>query len=203
MEEIPSLEKLSVEAQAIHPETELTMAMVAESDPDRLDGAVKDVLEEETERKRGFQSAKASYETAQQEAGISNNEGLQSAAQVFMEAEEKLESFKPKAELAGSVRNLQDRLSWPMRSAATVLSALAIGIGSGLYVAETQPETYGNVAAKQAKSFREIYLKSPVGVGIVFGLMGSVAGSVVAVTFTGREARRRARKIISKQNIRQ
>lgn len=199
--ELQSIESLAQTARATYPNTEIDMALVASVEPDVLDEAIKDVSGTELKNKQHFQAAKRSYEEELEKAGSGDmTESLMETAGKFSRAEEELESNRGNTELADAVRSLQSHLAWPMRTAATILSALAIGAGSGVYVSQQQPETYGNVSAKEAENFKEIYTKSPVAIGIIFSIMGGVAGNAAGAAMAGREARRRARRAIRKES---
>jgi hypothetical protein len=95
--------------------------------------------------------------------------------------------------LAEDIGRLRSRLATPMRIAATLLSAITLGgTSAGLRYAiepgiHNQPE---QIATKDHPS--------PIEVGLLGGVAGGIYGGLTGMVLSGREARRRARKKVSK-----
>lgn len=184
--------------QLPNPDMEIELAMIAGHEPDELGEAVDEAFDEESERKRELQKAKVIYESELNVAASTTTDALRLAADDLMKAEGEIAKVKPATDLANGIRNVQDRLAWPMRTTVTILAALVIGLGSATYEVETNPDVYKDIPAKKARNYGDLYTKSPAAIAIITGIIGGAAGNFIGAVMSPWEARRRARRIIKK-----
>jgi hypothetical protein len=189
---IADLSALSELARETYPDSDLPLAIVAESRPSLLHRALNSIDAKSftvgvavTEAQQVYEAA--STKTDKRTAAPS----LYEAAQRALDVEEQYAALKGPAQLAEEIRIAQERLAQPMRMIAVVLGALVIGAG-----------TVGDIRAHEhirpGQEIRQSVVDTDLYEATLGTLGGGVLGLVVGTGLIGREAKRRARRIVTR-----
>jgi hypothetical protein len=185
------LNAMSEVAGDSYPDSPLPLAIVAEVEPSLLSSALN------TFDVRNMRSAlvltqaqecyKKEHSKTDKKRAAPN---LYEAAQRVISAEEQHAAIQEQVTLANDIHQTRERLTKPMRTLAIVLGALVIGGGTVGEIRTHEHTRYGQVS----KSVNGEHITETI-----FGTFGGgLAGSIIGIGLTGREARRRARKIVTK-----
>ncbi|HVA10561.1 MAG TPA: hypothetical protein VNG32_00145 [Candidatus Dormibacteraeota bacterium] len=197
MHELPTIDDLSEVAQATYPDSPVTTALVAHCKPSVLQQALAGPISQAFASSSQVEIAKRLYQSELSKAPDRNiTVDLCQAAQQVIATEQEYALARCQAELSKEIYSLQDRLARPLHMAAIILSAVALGGGSAVLMYEKNAHDQvkqGQVAISSTAS-----AEAAVTAGIIGGLGGGVVGTVVGMGLTGREARRRARRIVAR-----
>lgn|GEM_PF-3998356 len=198
MTEVLQLTDLFETAQRTHPDVEPAIAVIAEADPILLEDSVARVIEQD--RTLGLQERAANRAhkiEAARSSRIRISPNLCEAAQAAIAAESNRATHQEETQFAQEVRASKYRLSSPMRVTATVLCALAFAGGGEvkLYEQNRNDQTAPDGVILHGA---ELEIESGI-ISFIGGAMGAVLGVLGGVKFSDVEARRRARRIVSKQ----
>lgn len=209
MSETLSLEQLAETARHRHPNSETAVAMIADFKPDELQGARDNVVVnnamETVDAEMANERAQSVYEREVNASGPrQTSEELRLAAASSLEAEERLKAARQKTELSSQISKTQKHLSKPMRVAAILLTAFAMGGTPAGILSATEPDRFINNPSKQdvltEDDYRNMYKKMTVIIGVAGSAFGGLFGAFGGTRLSGREARRRARKIVAKED---
>lgn len=208
MNEVLSLDRLAEKSGREHPNSDLAVALVADCNPDELqraaDKTIVNNVVETVEAERANEIAQGVYDAElETDGGGQTTEKLRLAAADSLAAEERLKTVQAKTELASRIGKVQKRLARPMKLAATLLTALAIGGGTAGALKATEPDwsSYKVGQTRVTKEdLKDSYRQTTIIFGIAMTFFGGIAGTYAGGRLGDREARRRARRIVAKED---
>ncbi len=197
--EFLSLSQLSPEPQIANTDRELLpIVLIANTEPEVLNTAVTGVFSESYLANAEHNQATQIYNKELEKSDPKTvSPELRFAAEKLNKTEKHLIKISDQTDLARDIHKKRTQLARPMRVATTVMCALAVGGAPAGYLYVDATKSAHRTQDQELTSGQEKAIKSTAALG---GALGGFAGTFVGIGFMGREARRRARKIIAKQS---
>ena len=198
--EFPSLRELSRDAQIANTDRELLpTVIIANTDPKVLNNVVTGIFSESYLAKSKLYEANTIYQGQLEKCDPDHvTQDLSTAAQNAIIAEKQHLAISEQTKLAKDIDKKQAQLARPMRVATTILCALAVGgAPAGYYYVDAVKSPQ---RTQKEEFVSDVQEKGAATMAIVGGAIGGFAGTFIGIGMIGREARRRARKIVARDS---
>lgn len=198
--EFPSLRELSRDAQIANTDRELLpTVIIANTEPAVLNTVVTGIFSENYLAKAELDAANKTYyeQLANYDPMIVSTD-LSNAAKSAIKAEKQHLAISEQTKLAKDIDKKQAQLARPMRVATTILCALAVGGAPAGYFYVDAVKSPQRTQKEEIVS--DVQEKGAATIAVVGGAIGGFAGTFIGIGMIGREARRRARKIVARDS---